>query len=64
MAEAKIKSSALTEKQLVDLIRNVGSNTMTEAILESHIARGAPVNTDGTFNLLEYTAWLILENSK
>lgn len=64
MNEGNVSLVALTQKQVVDLIRNVGSTAMNENTLKDHIARGAPVKEDGTMNLVFYTAWLVRENSK
>jgi len=57
----RINIVALTRSQLVELLIKVGSRTFTMEILESDIANQAPVNNDGTINLIHYVAWLILE---
>jgi hypothetical protein len=47
--------------RLVDLaaiLSHSGPQPVTVAMLEADIAAGAPVNADGTMNLISYTAWL------
>jgi hypothetical protein len=38
-----------------------GPSAVTEAILQADIENGAPVNGDGTMNLVHYAAWLVKE---
>jgi hypothetical protein len=38
-----------------------GPKPVTVEMLEAVIAAGAPVNSDGTLNLILYTAWLARE---
>lgn len=60
----RINIVALTRSQLVELLIKVGSSSFNMQVLESHIARGSPLNGDGTINLIHYVAWLILEINK
>lgn len=60
----RINLIALTKEQLVELLVKVGSSTFTRDTLESDISKGAPVNDDGTINLIHYAAWLIRENDE
>jgi hypothetical protein len=64
MALKRINLIALTKEQLVELLVKVGSSTFTRDTLESDISKGAPVNDDGTINLIHYAAWLIRENDE
>ena len=57
----RISLVALTKEQLIELLTKVGSSTISAESLEADIAQGAPVNEDGTINLIHYTAWLIRE---
>lgn len=55
--------TALTPEMLVRLLKQAGSRTISEDSLASDINSGAPVNTDGTFNLINYAAWLSKETT-
>ncbi len=46
---------------LAKLLQKAGSRQISEAALQEDIERGAPVNADGTMNLIHYVAWLIKE---
>jgi hypothetical protein len=43
------------------LLAKVGSYAITEAMLQADVVAGAPANSDGTLNLVHYTAWLVKE---
>jgi hypothetical protein len=51
--------TALTFEQAADLLRRAGSQRVTVAALRADLEAGAPVNADGTLNLLAYGAWLV-----
>jgi hypothetical protein len=53
------KLTALPLEQAVALLRRSGSHRMTVEALRSDLAAGAPVNQDGTLNLVAYGAWLV-----
>jgi hypothetical protein len=53
--------SRLSIERLVALLHAAGSTTATEDIIRADIAAGAPINEDGTVNLITYGAWLIRE---
>jgi hypothetical protein len=56
MAEEKrLNPAALTVEKAAEVLR-VGRE-----VLEADIAAGAPVNADGTINLVHYAAWLVKE---
>ena len=58
------RNLSLTALSLADAARVLAAAGWREAsvaLLEQDIAAGAPVNHDGTLNLLTYTAWLIRE---
>lgn len=59
--ENNLKLTALSRDQLVKLLRQAGCRTITLEVLESDIAAGAPVNSDGTLSLINYAAWLAKE---
>ncbi len=60
----RISLVALTKEQLIELLTKVGSSTISAESLEADIAQGAPVNEDGTINLIHYAAWLIRETNE
>lgn len=60
----RINLVALTKEQLIELLTKVGSSTISAESLEADIAQGAPVNEDGTINLIHYAAWLIRETNE
>lgn len=51
----------ITKENFVTAMRRSGSRTMTLERLEADIAAGAPVNADGTINILKYIAWVARE---
>lgn len=60
----RISLVALTKEQLIELLTKVGSSTISAESLDADIAQGAPVNEDGTINLIHYAAWLIRETNE
>ncbi len=56
--ENSLKLTSIPKDLLVKLFRSSGSRDYTMEILEDDIARGAPINDDGTINLFDYGAWL------
>ena len=55
------KLNALTIEQVVGLLRSAGGASITTERVRLDISAGAPVNADGTMNLVVYGAWLIRE---
>ena len=51
----------ITKENFVTAMRRSGSRTLTLERLEADIAAGAPVNADGTINILKYVAWIAKE---
>lgn len=49
--------AALDRQQLVTVLAAAGGKT-TAADLAEDLAAGAPQNSDGTFHLIHYAAWL------
>lgn len=60
----EISLTALTPEQLVDFMKKAGAGSSSIERLNLDIQSGAPVNADGTINLIHYMAWLIGELSK
>lgn len=50
---------SLSIPELCDLLRKAGSEYATEEQISQDITAGAPVNEDGTINLIHYAAWLV-----
>ena len=55
------KRDHLTKDEIVLVLRRAGSRTVSLDKLEADIAAGAPVNADGTVNILKYIAWIAKE---
>jgi hypothetical protein len=53
--------AALSIEQVAGLLRRAGAASATPERIHRDIAAGAPVNADGTLNLIAYGAWLIRE---
>ena len=51
----------ITKENFVTAMRRSGSRTLTLERLEADTAAGAPVNADGTINILKYVAWIAKE---
>lgn len=51
----------VTKEDFVTAMRRSGSRTITLERLEADIAAGAPVNADGTLDILKYVAWIVKE---
>ena len=56
---AQTKLTALSIDDLVRLLRQSGSRTVSREIIESQIDAGVPSNPDGTVNLFHYIAYLL-----
>lgn len=54
--------AALPRDRFVQVLRAAGSRTFTAEQLEADIAAGAPVNEDGTVNIVAYAAWILKGN--
>jgi len=53
---------ALPKESVVRALQLSGSRTITMERLEEDIAAGAPVNEDGTMNIIAYGAWILKGN--
>ncbi|MBX3387782.1 MAG: hypothetical protein KF768_14545 [Phycisphaeraceae bacterium] len=45
------------------MLTRLGGKPVTEAMIRADIDAGAPVNADGSVNLVHYAAWLVKEMS-
>ncbi len=53
--------TALAVQDLARLLARAGGKAVSVEMLNADIAAGAPVNPDGTMNLIHYAAWLVKE---
>jgi len=60
-ATTGLKPTALSVADAARVLKLAGGKTVTEATLRADIEAGAPVNPDGTINLLHFAAWLARE---
>lgn len=56
-----LKITALALPNAAKVISQMSGKQITEATLMKHIDAGAPVNKDGTLNVITYAAWLAME---
>lgn len=54
--------TALPKEVVVRALKLAGSRTITLEQLEADIAAGAPLNEDGTVNIIAYRAWILKGN--
>ncbi len=54
-----LSPQSLRLEDLAQILSAMGPKPVTVAMLEDDIDDGAPVNPDGTFNLVHYLAWLL-----
>ena len=53
---------ALTKEQVVTVLKLSGSRTISSEALEADIEEGAPLNDDGTMDIIAYAAWILKGN--
>ena len=58
-----LSPTSLTVADAVRLLTKAGSQTVRVEMLQADLAAGAPVNADGTINLVHYAAWLVRERA-
>jgi len=59
--QQSINPNRLTVEQLAKMLSSAAKKLVSEEQIEQDIAEGAPVNADGTLNLIHYTAWNVKE---
>ena len=64
MSKNQLNMMALPISDLVKIMKNAGSRYVSEDAIRKDINSGAPVNPDGTVNLVHYAAWLVKENGR
>jgi hypothetical protein len=55
---AENRPDPLSIPQLAKLLSNAAGKTISSSMLGADVKAGAPVNGDGTINLVHYAAWL------
>jgi len=63
MNNNQLTITALSVSDLAKLLKQAGSRYASEAAIQKDIDSGAPVNSDGTINFINYAAWLLKENN-
>jgi len=53
--------AALAVQDAARLLSAAGGQRIAVELIEADVAAGAPTNTDGTVNLVQYAAWLVRE---
>jgi hypothetical protein len=56
-----ISPQSLRLEDLAKILSAMGPKPVTVEMLHADIDDGAPVNRDGTLNLLHYTSWMVRE---
>jgi hypothetical protein len=56
-----LSPTALSVADAARLLSRVGGQAVSERAIQVDLAAGAPTNSDGTINLVHYTAWLVRE---
>lgn len=57
----RLSPTAMTLHDAARLLSKVGGEPVTEEMLQADIDAGAPLNADGTINVVHYAAWLVRE---
>lgn len=60
-AGSGLNPAALSLADLARLLSRAGGQPISVAMIETDLTAGAPVNSDGTINLVHYAAWLAKE---
>ena len=59
-----LRTTELPISAAVRVLAKAGARHLTEEALRADIEAGAPVNADGTVNLVHYAAWLVRETAR
>ena len=58
-APKTLSPAALPIDDAATLLTRIGGMPVTQEMIRADIDAGAPVNEDGTLNLVHYAAWLV-----
>jgi hypothetical protein len=61
MAKAALNPQALALTDAARVFSAAAGATIDVAMLQADIDAGAPINADGTLNVVHYAAWLVRE---
>jgi hypothetical protein len=59
-----LNPSSLALSDAAHLLTKTAGRPVTVRMLEADLAAGAPVNEEGTLNLVHYAAWLVRETKR
>ena len=62
-SSTRASARALKVSELVTALKAAGSRTITEETVAADLADGAPVNPDGTVDMLKYAAWILMKEN-
>lgn len=60
----RLQPTSINIENAARLLAAVGGRPVTPEMLARDIEAGAPVNADGTINLIHYAAWLVSRRSQ
>ena len=58
MGKEPLRITAIQQDKLMVILRRSGSREVSSETIVADIEAGAPVNEDGTINMVEYAAWV------
>ncbi len=58
---AVLRVTAISVDDLAVVLAKSAGKSVTPANIRYHIEAGAPVNADGTVNMVHFAAWLVME---
>ncbi len=58
-----IRMTGIILADVAQILTKAGGKPVTEEMIREDLAAGAPLNPDGTLNLIHYAAWLVRELS-
>ena len=61
---AKLQPTAMTVEDAARILTAAGGRPVTREMIETDLQDGAPVNPDGTVNLIQYAAWIVKEMAR
>ena len=59
-----LSPTAMPPADVAKLLSRAGGTPVTAEMLQADLSAGAPVNKDGTLNLVHYAAWLVREMNR
>ena len=59
--DGRLNPQALRPADMARILSASGATPVTVEMLQADIAEGAPINADGTLNLVHFAAWLVQE---